>query len=232
MGGAAAAHLHGICPEPTVIDIWTPESSPRWREPWRFHRDSRKGRGEPAKVSLEQATLDVCSTGDQDDIAATLAAALRSRRTTAARLRSLLLSKPHVRHRQLILAMLTDVAAGAESALEVRYLRDVEKAHGLPVGTRQVGLSAHTRTDVGYLDELVLVELDGRLGHDGIGVWRDWSRDNHHAVASNFTTLRYGWNDVVRRPCDVARQVGEALVHGGWSGVPAQCKACRRVHSS
>jgi len=152
VGGPAAAHLHEIAPQPEVIDIWAPDNAPRSRHPWQFHRDRRSGRGEPTRVSLEQAVLDVCSTGDSDDIAATLATALSKRRTTAAAVRALVEPQQHLRHRKLILAMLADVGAGAESALEVRYLRDVERAHGLPVGQRQVGVSAHTRTDVGYVE--------------------------------------------------------------------------------
>ena len=230
VGGPAAAHLHGVCTQPDLIDIWAPEASPRSRDPWRFHRNHRSGRGEPARVTLEQAVLDVCSAGDADDIAATLACALGKRRSTAARLRSLVDAYPRLRHRTLILSMLADVSGGAESALEVRYLRDVERAHALPAGQRQVSVSSHTRTDVGYVEHLVLVELDGRLGHEGPGVWRDWKRDNEHAVSGHFTTLRYGWNDVVSRPCAIAAQVAEVLAHNGWTGLARRCKDCRAVH--
>ncbi len=124
--------------------------------------------------------------------------------------------------------MLEDVGDGAESPLEVRYLRDVERAHALPVGHRQVSISTGTRSDVGYLNQFVLVELDGRLGHDGAAAWRDWSRDNKHALA-NHITLRYGWQDVVHRPCVVASQVADALIRGGWSGTPRRCRSCRKV---
>lgn len=231
VGGPAAAHLHGIANQPDEIDIWASENSPRSRYPWRFHRSHRAGRGEPARVSLEQAVLDLCATGDADDIAATLATALSNRRSTGDRLRRLLVNNPTLRHRALILSMISDVSFGAESALEVRYLHHVERAHGLPAGQRQVRVSAHTRTDVGYLDHMVLVELDGRLGHDGSGIWRDWQRDNSHAVSGHFTTLRYGWHDVVRRPCEIAAQVADVLIHNGWPGLPRRCKHCRSVHS-
>ena len=43
-------------------------------------------------------------------------------------------------------AVLGDAAAGTNSALERRYLRDVELAHGLPVGHRQVRVVAGERT--------------------------------------------------------------------------------------
>ena len=39
--------------------------------------------------------------------------------------------------RRLLLEVLDDVSTGAYSALERRYLRDVERAHALPTGARQ-----------------------------------------------------------------------------------------------
>lgn len=87
-------------------------------------------------------------------------------------------------HRQLMLDLLTDVAAGAESALEVSYLRDVERAHGLPRVRRQLqrlGLPCHC--DVGYDEFQTLVELDGRNGYVGSGRFRDMLRGNTFAAA-------------------------------------------------
>jgi hypothetical protein len=54
------------------------------------------------------------------------------------------------------------------SALEFRYVRDVERRHGLPTAIRQARLTAGSRTR--YLDNLyeeagVAVELDGRVAH-------------------------------------------------------------------
>ena len=141
VGGSAAAHLHGIAEEPDQIDVWAPGVSPRSRYPWQFHRPHRDGRGEPTKVSCEQAVLDLCAKGDADDVAGTLASALSKRRTTAVRIRLLVDTQPKLRHRKLILSMLEDVAVGAESALEVRYLRDVERgswtARGSEAGERE-----------------------------------------------------------------------------------------------
>ncbi len=71
-------------------------------------------------------------------------------------------------HRRLLANVLGDVAAGAQSALEIEYLRDVERAHGLPDGERQQP-SGRTWQDVRYRRFSTIVELDGRLGHEGIG---------------------------------------------------------------
>ncbi|MEP6650680.1 MAG: hypothetical protein ABJA74_12345, partial [Lapillicoccus sp.] len=57
---------------------------------------------------------------------------------------------------------------GVENAMEGRYLHHVERPHGLPAGVRQHRRESggRERHDVGYPDQRVLVELDGRLGHE------------------------------------------------------------------
>ncbi len=66
--------------------------------------------------------------------------------------------------------VLKDVAAGALSVREHAYLNRVERAHGLPLGSRQKqsarGQGA-TYRDVEYEAFRLIVELDGRLWHDG-----------------------------------------------------------------
>jgi hypothetical protein len=71
----------------------------------------------------------------------------------------------------------------------------------------------------------VLVELDGRTGHEGVERFRDMNRDNQFALIE-WITLRYGWFDVVHRPCLVAFQIAAALVARGWSGMPTRCSRC------
>lgn len=116
------------------------------------------------------------------------------------------------------------------SELERIFRRDVERAHGLPTGARQVqGL--RYRTDVEYLGGAVITELDGRLGHEGEGRFRDMDRDNHHAVHGR-VTLRYGWADVTEGPCKVARQIAAVLYAHGWQGVLTPCPNCRLMHNA
>ena len=77
------------------------------------------------------------------------------------------------------------------------------------------------RVDMAYAQ--LVIELDGRLGHDSAaGVWRDMERDNQHALSGR-TVLRFGWSDVVDRPCGVAKQVAAAL------GLRARCAACSQA---
>ncbi|MFS3128191.1 hypothetical protein ACLM5J_07275 [Nocardioides sp. Bht2] len=76
---------------------------------------------------------------------AVLADAVRSRRTTSARLLDTLSRRNRVRGRRLIAEVLTDVAHGTCSVLEHRYLTEVERAHALPAGEPQARAPA-TRT--------------------------------------------------------------------------------------
>ena len=109
------------------------------------------------------------------------------------------------------------------------YARDIERAHGLPRGSRQaVSRGRQYLRDVDYEAFGVLVELDGRLGHTGMGRFRDMWRDNSATIESR-VTLRYGSVDLYRRPCEVALQVASVLTRRGWIGSPVRCDRCRRV---
>lgn len=105
--------------------------------------------------------------------------AVSSHKTTAERLLRALRRRDRHPHRKLLEAMLTDVAEGAESPIELMYLRDVEWSHGLPQGRRQKSrLGLRYCSDVGYDAYQLLVELDGRDAHQGTGRFRDMRRDN------------------------------------------------------
>jgi very-short-patch-repair endonuclease len=106
----------------------------------------------------------------------------------------------------------------------VRYVRDVERAHGLPTGLRQlrrVHGGAVIYDDVAYEPYATVVHLDGRV-HEYDARFRDTARDNS-AVTEGRDPLRYGWHDVTARPCAVATQVAAVLHRNGRPGVPHAC---------
>jgi Transcriptional regulator, AbiEi antitoxin len=180
----------------------------------------------PPRVRLERAVLQVAGRArDEASAVAVLADACRSRRTTAARLRGELAGLSRLRHRAFLLEVLSDVADGVQSVLEHRYLTLVERPHGLPRGTRQrriqVGGQVRYR-DVEYLGGLIVVELDGRLGHDGTAErWADLDRDVDSAM-EGATTVRLGWRQVLD-PCRIAAAVARLLWACGWQGRPRSC---------
>jgi hypothetical protein len=114
------------------------------------------------------------------------------------------------------------------SSLEHRYLRDVERPHALPRGTRQARARHDRRTqyrDVLYEEYGVAVELDGRATHPGDLRWNDVRRDNA-AAADGVITLRYSWLDVSQQPCLVAAQVAPVLQRRGYGRSRGCSAAC------
>lgn len=183
----------------------------------------------PPRVRLEHAVLTFASRSSTEDAAvATVADACQAGRTTARRLVDTLSIMPRLPRRRLLRIVLDDVAAGAYSALERRYLTTVERPHGLPVATRQRRVSrgrSIAYRDVEYVGLRTVVELDGRLGHESAGDrWGDLARDSDSLVGGDIT-LRAGWKQVLD-PCRLAAAVARLLLARGWTGTPRFCPTC------
>lgn len=235
LGGSAAGYLHGLVPEPPdQITVLVPKSKPiRDRYPWEFRREqaglrSSTSPGSPPRLTVEDTVLDLCEGADVAAIVDLLTLAVNTRHTTARRIRTVLAQRPRHSRRQLLEEILGDVAIGVRSTLEHRYLRDVERAHGLPVGRRQQRAGRPELRDVVYEAYRLVVELDGRLGHTGLGSFRDMRRDNVATVQGE-ASLRYGTRDVAGLPCAVAWQVAGVLIDRGWPGFPTSCTNCADV---
>lgn len=235
IGGEAAGHLYGIAPQPDQIVVMVPDSSPVCsRPPWVFRRErpgvrSPRSPGEPPRLTLPDTALDLCDAATAAEVVGILTRAVGTRKASARQLRTALQSRTRIRHRELLTALLGEIDAGAQSWLEIRYLHDVERAHGLPRGLRQNPSHDHRSwRDILYNPYRLVVELDGRLGHEGEGRFRDMRRDNVATLAGE-ATLRYGYYDVTSSPCVVAFQVAAALTLRGWSGILRRCPRCSAV---
>jgi len=77
-----------------------------------------------------------------------------------------------------------------------------------------------------YAEWGVVVEVDGRLGHES---WtdrvRDGARDRQLSGQGRVTT-RLFWPDVATRPCQSAKEIGDLLGSRGWTG---RARPCRRA---
>src|SRR5690606_9638857 len=92
----------------------------------------------PPRTRIEETVIDLTQAARTlRDAFGWLARAVNDRLTPAGRLLEALADRPRVRWRRLLREGLGDVAAGCRSVLEVGYLREVERAHGLPTGERQ-----------------------------------------------------------------------------------------------
>ena len=233
LGPSSSAYLHRLEADPPVaVDVFVPpDRRVRVTGPWAFIRDSASGRsrrsiGSPPRLRAEQTVIDLTAHRPADEVVAFITRAVQLRLTTADRLLTELDRRARHPHRALMVGMLGEVAAGAESVLEVMFAQDVERPHGLPVGRRQKSrLGLPYCTDVGYDAFALLVELDGRDGHVGVGRFRDMRRDNRFA-AGNLTTFRYGFFDVAHHPCAVAGQLWAVLSARGYSEPLLRCNRC------
>jgi hypothetical protein len=228
-----AAEVAGLTDEPSArIHISVPlDSHPEAMAGVVIHRSARAAAARhpvllPAQTRVEETTLDLAGVAASfDDAFGWLCRATGRRLTTTVRLRTAVFARSRLRWREEILVGLADIADGAYSNLERRYVRDVERAHRLPGARRQARLMRGSGPV--YLDNLydgfsVAVELDGQKAHPAESRWADIHRDNFSA-RSGIITLRYSWADVVGRPCWVAAEVGEVLRDRGWPGRPQRC---------
>jgi hypothetical protein len=180
---------------------------------------------EPPTVRLEVAVLTVASRRSRSDQAAALVLDVcRQRRTTPERLLTELDRMSRLPRHSLLVQVLRDAAGGIESFLELVYLRKVERAHSLPTARRQVRVACDHGViyrDSEY-DYDLIVELDGRVGHDDArSRWRDMTRDNA-ALLDAKATLRFGYQ-IVQDPCAAAIQVAAVLRSRGRPDLPTRC---------
>ncbi len=230
VGGSAAAYLLGaVGGPPEQILVWHGNSGAikpigRQNTGVTFRRAKRPGRGQPPRTPIDVALLDVADEDTEDETIAAVTRAFSQRLTTPTRLIAAMDTRKRVKRRRLLTELCAEASKGVESVLEWRFLQVVVHAHGLPSPTLQKELRRGARSDAVWEGQGVVVELDGRLGHEQ--AFRDMGRDNRLAM-SGLQTLRYGWHDVTERPCEVAWQLSEVLRSRGWTGVRGRCVRCR-----
>jgi hypothetical protein len=234
---SAGAHW-GLCPAPDVIHVGMPYPQDiadqpglrghrlRWLRPADVHPAL-----EPRRLRIEPTVIDLLPRQRTIDNALGLVAdAVRSRKTTAQRMRAAVEPRRRLRWRREVLLALPDIAAGAHSVLELHHTR-LRRRHNLPPGRLQL----RRRSDgVEFLDIVdddysVHTELDGRLGHDRAReTWRDMRRDNRSEIG-RLRHLRYGFADVLGRGCEVMVQEAVVLRQQGWTSEFRRCPSCPPV---
>ncbi len=191
------------------------------RQPMPFVLRSGLARTHPAEMALDLLGL----ARDTDNAVSWLTEAVRSG-ATPHEIFEAAKGRPRLRHRGLLEEIFGATDGAAESALEHRYRRDVERKHGLPRAqfqVRQVLDGKLIRADGIYVGFATRVELDGQLAHPGGRTDQDTWRDNAVLLAFDERTLRYRWVHVTVTPCDTAAQVLRALRKGGYRGPAHPC---------
>ena len=227
LGGWAALAASGMEVRVHDVAVWVPAGVRRADRPGWFFREDGAGRldhvaGTLPRIRTDDALLDVGQELGIEGWVTLASEAVRERRTSAARLTRTARGRTRLRQRTMLLAVLGDLS-GVESTLEWLYRRDVERAHGLPEGRRQMSLSGGTRSDVCYDAYSTIAEVDGRC--HAATQFRDAARDNVHAALGQIT-LRYGTVAIRVNPCLTARQVAAVLRTRGWRGDLTRCPSC------
>jgi predicted transcriptional regulator of viral defense system len=182
----------------------------------------------PPCTRVEDTVLDLIQVAATfDDAYQWICRAVGRRRTTAERIRAAMDARKKMRWRRELEFALGDAGRGALSVLEYRYVRYVERPHGLPVAVRQQRV--RQRTGNRYLDNLyeayrVCVELDGTAAHPADEQWQDKRRDNWNLIHEDIITLRIGILDLGDRRCDTARDIATRLQLSGWLDRPRPCR--------
>jgi len=227
LGYEAALCLDGLCEAPVRIPVFVgPTASfPKDAGQWRFIRGSRTGRGSLPHTEVHETIIDVGGFMSADAFVSLVGRALTGGYISLDRLQAELDGRKCVRQRDLMADVLSDVRDGVTSALERRYRNGVELAHGLPAAEGQ-GWPGKYRVDRWHKQFGLIVETDGLAFHDGLAATTDMDRDNYH-MDLGITTYRFGWGQVVDRPCETARRVAGALARGGWTGQLKPCPRCK-----
>jgi predicted transcriptional regulator of viral defense system len=227
-----AAELHGLIDSPVEAIHLTIPASRRVTSRSLVIRMSgridqaRQPNREPPRTTVEETVLDLAQLARRfDDACGWITRACGRRLTTEERLRAALASRKKMRWRAELDDVLAAAGDGIHSVLEYRYVRDVERAHGLPRSRHQVRVvidSKNMYRDLYYDEYQVAVELDSRLAHPDDERWRDNQRDIQ-AGTRGVLTCRYSWRDIYGHPCETAVLQARILQQRGWRGPPRPC---------
>ncbi len=197
---------------------------PRWRPQ----------RGVPPHTFYAETIVDLVAAAENlDDVVAWVSRGIARNLVGEGELKAAVAARRRFRWRDQVNDVIESVTGGSHFPLEFRYDRNVERAHGLPAAARQVKFAKADGTR-GFRDRCyerygLIVELDGTEFHPAERRGQDRARDNE-AAATTGATLRYGWADVSRAPCETAGQVYRALRKRGYPGTIRPCCAtCRAL---
>jgi len=228
--GASAGYAWGIIrAEPPLLEVVVPAQRLVQSLPTvavtrsRYARARVDGSAWPHRIAATHTVFNLAA-GKGVDRAVTLAArAVDLRLCTSQELARALSDRPRQAGRRLLNEVLRDVAAGSESAAEVRYVRDVESRHGLPRGRRQAPTGTGGRRDVEYEEFGLVIEIDGRLAHQAWASRQKDGRRDRTALVSGRLTVRCFWVDLVPTACELAVDVGAIMQSRGWTGQVRPC---------
>lgn len=233
-----AAELHGIIDKPlgSGIHVIVPAGRrPAQHRPVRgiiVHRSDQSqqqflGPFNLPRTRIEDTVLDLVAAATTFDQAyGWIARSVSRKLVTVEALREVLAARKRVRWRAWLNDALEDAADGVYSSLERRYVRDVERAHGLPKSEHQsrsrIGGKIQYR-DNWYPEYRVVTEIDGPDYHQNERVQLDKDRDNVNLALGDVRTHRFGPVAVTEKACETAALLAATFRRNGWDGTPYPC---------
>ncbi|WP_425307374.1 hypothetical protein AADG42_00980 [Ammonicoccus fulvus] len=227
----SAAYLLGLEPKPPqVLQVDIPHHLKHTKPVGvRLRRRRTLRVTERQRLPITEPAFTVIDLGDtalasREDAIAVAARAVQRDVTSVDALTSELAARKRHRHRRALELSLGVIDEGAESVLEVGFVTDVLRAHGLPAMRMSVpDTVGHHSIRRDFLEEAcrVVVELDGRLGHEG-----NRSGDNRRdrgTAAQGGVTLRAEWVDVFFEACQLAVDIFGTLTARGYAGTLERC---------
>jgi hypothetical protein len=234
-----AAEVQGLIDKPVGVDIHLTVAirrRPVQGKPVRgivIHRSDQSrpqfpgGSWKLPRTRIEDTVLDLVSAATTFEQGYSwIARAISRDLVTTAMLYAALADRRRIRWRAWLADALEDSGDGVNSTLELRYVRDVERAHALPEAQRQARRTLGGRThykDNWYREYRVVVEIDGPVHHQGDRAAADKDRDNLNLAADAAQTFRFGPVGVTERACESAALVAATLRRNGWTGTPHPC---------
>lgn len=221
--GAAASHRAAAKLWGLVDDAPVELSVPRGRTPDLWARPTVHQTSDPPRIlhrnripvtTPMRAILDLGGVADAATVVDALDRAEVSRvcRVAAVEWQLAALARPGRRGVKVLRAALDHQAlldVPPDGILEPRFARLAQRA-GLPRPRFQLAFGPY-RIDFAYPELWIAIEVDGyRARSTRRRFQSDLDRQNF-LVARGWTVLRFTWNDVVRRPGYVARQIEDAI---------------------
>lgn len=219
--GGGLSHHSALClwglyePDPGgLVHVMVPAArAPRSRPGVVLHRTRRMPsvttRAGLPVVALERSLVDSWSTLGDESRRAAVIRAVRERRTTPARVRQALETRPTLRGACELAHLLTLLEEGCHSELEIWGLQRVLFIPGLPRPRQQIKVAAAGRVaylDAGWEEVKLAVEFDGAAAHGDAFREGDLRRDTWLA-SLGWLVIRVSYRRVVNDPEGVRREI-------------------------
>lgn len=215
--GAIASHMTAafvwglVEREPPVIDVSVAKTRrPRPISGTRIHRVTSLESVRRRRLPITTVPRTILDLADSDISERVLDAALDKRFTTVVRMKACIAPLRTNAGLGRLDRILDDRIRGTSATELERIFDQVIKRARLPLPARQHPIGRR-RVDIAYVDERIVIELDGGGSHMRKEVFEDDRRRQNDLVLAGWLVLRFTWDDVTKQSDRVVETVRHAL---------------------